>query len=511
MALMDTRIPLAGQPPEIMNALSRGALAGQQQNQIQQQNALTQLYQTQGPGIAAGETDALNALAALSPEMALGIQDSRQVMAARDLGMQQTQLQMELAREQARVAAEQHVATMSAQEAAAEAARIGQAVQSAYAMSDTPEGWAQALAMNGLDPAQYPFEQKDMFLAQVLGLEDALKARAAMGPDETARLIVGQEAAAMGLPDGAYNLLPDGRVQAIGTPSTNINLPGAPEIGTIPPGYEVFLNPETGQREMRQIPGGPVEAEAQAAADARSRQEDLTARQLNPTIDDIETARDLATHGIGTTGMMSNFIARVPGLGQSAVDLQGTIEAIEAGISLENLNQMRQASPTGGALGNVSDKQSALLAGAFGLLQNTQSRELFLYNLARVENTLNDIVHGLGEGPPRHDMQALRRDLRIAQGIETEEPSRSEYMSAFEDAPDQEAAPQGETSAPTPSPGGPPASSYRFPEPALIAQMAKQDIEAMASEAGSADTWPQEVYDAVIARLAEIEAARGAQ
>lgn len=160
------------------------------------------------------------------------------------------------------------------------------------------------------------------------------------------------------------------------------------------------------------IPGGPAALEMEAAAAAREGMQGLTARQLNPTIDDITTARDLAENGIGTTGMFSGMIQRIPGVGQDSVDMAATIDAIGSGISLESLNQMRQNSPTGGALGNVSDKQSALLSEAFGSLRQSMSKDQFLYNLARVENTLNDIVHGEGNGPERHDMETLRRKLR---------------------------------------------------------------------------------------------------
>jgi hypothetical protein len=175
-------------------------------------------------------------------------------------------------------------------------------------------------------------------------------------------------------------------------------------------------DPATGARRMQPIPGGPADQERQNLEESRGRQQTLTERQLNPTIDDLNTARDLAsaqTLGfIPRTGMFSNVLRMLPFAGQSAVDLERTIEGIKAGTSLENLNQMRQASPTGGALGNVSDKQSALLADAFGSLDVSMSQPLFLYNLARVENTLNDIVHGEGNGPQRHDMQAMRSRLR---------------------------------------------------------------------------------------------------
>jgi hypothetical protein len=195
----------------------------------------------------------------------------------------------------------------------------------------------------------------------------------------------------------------------------------ARNMGNIPPGMQVVTDPETGAIRMEEIPGGPVERERLAAEQSRGRQEAMTARQLNPTIDDISTARDLASNRalgfVPTTGMFSNMVKWLPGAGQQAIDLQETIKGIGSGISLENLNQMRQASPTGGALGNVSDKQSSLLSDAFGSLSQSQSEPLFLFNLARVENTLNDIVHGEGNGPARHDMQAMRNRLRREMGL----------------------------------------------------------------------------------------------
>jgi hypothetical protein len=223
-------------------------------------------------------------------------------------------------------------------------------------------------------------------------------------------LITGEAAAALGLnPNHSYNRGPDGRIYQIGGGGTTINMP---QIGSIPPGYTVEYDDQGNPVQMAPIPGGPVDADRQSDAASREAQTVLTERQLGPTLDDIVTARDLAENGIGTTGMLSGIIRRIPVVGQGALDMAATIDAIGAGISLENLNQMRQASPTGGALGNVSDRQSALLSSAFGSLQQSQSRELFLYNLARVENTLNDIVHGPDGGPPRHDMERLRRQLR---------------------------------------------------------------------------------------------------
>jgi hypothetical protein len=183
----------------------------------------------------------------------------------------------------------------------------------------------------------------------------------------------------------------------------------ARNMGTIPPGHRLIQG-QDGSYSMEMIPGSPAYRDEQKAREAQGRQQELTARQLNPTIDDITTARKLASSGlIPSTGIGVSGLRNVPVVGQRAENLAATIDAIGSGISLENLNQMRQASPTGGALGNVSDKQSGLLAEAFGSLRQSQSKDLFLYNLSRVENVLNDIVHGPGNGPERHDLKKLRQ------------------------------------------------------------------------------------------------------
>ena len=60
---LDPRIILAGQAPDTMGAFAGGLQTGAMQSQIGRQNALADLYRTQGAGIMAGDTGALNALA----------------------------------------------------------------------------------------------------------------------------------------------------------------------------------------------------------------------------------------------------------------------------------------------------------------------------------------------------------------------------------------------------------------------------------------------------------------
>jgi len=208
---------------------------------------------------------------------------------------------------------------------------------------------------------------------------------------------------------------------------------GMPGLGKLSTDYTYVMDPATRMPTLNErglptavpVPGSAADVARQKEVEAAARQTTLTERQLNPTIDDIATARDLATK-TGTLGQMAPILKNIPLIGQNAENMAATIDAIGSGISLENLNQMRQASPTGGALGNVSDKQSALLSEAFGSLRQSMSRELFLYNLARVENVLNDIVHGSGNGPDRNDLGALRSELNLGKsGSDNQKSSRN--------------------------------------------------------------------------------------
>lgn len=77
---LDPRIILAGTQPDFVNVLARSDQAAQQKNEFQRTNALNSLYQEQGPQIAAGDQNALNALAGFDPKAALGVQSARQNM-----------------------------------------------------------------------------------------------------------------------------------------------------------------------------------------------------------------------------------------------------------------------------------------------------------------------------------------------------------------------------------------------------------------------------------------------
>lgn len=172
-----------------------------------------------------------------------------------------------------------------------------------------------------------------------------------------------------------------------GAASTNVNLPGQPEIGTIPQGFEVITDPETGARSMRRIPGGPEDTSANDAAQAES-----TARTANIVLEDIGRIKAMMDDGgPPVAGALGGALSRVPG--NDAFDTRQLLTTIRANIGFDRLQQMREASPTGGALGNVTIGELERLEAVLGALGQSQSQGQFRENLDRLETIYTDILN----------------------------------------------------------------------------------------------------------------------
>jgi len=165
---MDNRIILAGEPVNALGSFMGGQQAAQQTRQFQQQNALADLYKTQGAGIMAGDANALNALAGIDPQAAVGIKTQQQ-----GLAIDQERLNMaraSAAREATAWAQSQDAATV-----AAEREKLATGLKGAayfHAQGDQA-GYMAFLQQNGLDPKDYPFEQFPAFAAAAEGVLEA--------------------------------------------------------------------------------------------------------------------------------------------------------------------------------------------------------------------------------------------------------------------------------------------------------------------------------------------------
>ena len=99
---------------------------------------------------------------------------------------------------------------------------------------------------------------------------------------------------------------------------------------------------------------------------------------------------------IGATGMGSIF-KYIPESDANA--LANMLQTIEANIGFDKLQAMREASPTGGALGQVSNQELKSLQSVFGSLDQSMTSEQLLYNLRRLRVEYNNVVHGPGNHP----------------------------------------------------------------------------------------------------------------
>lgn len=185
---LNPSIILAGQTPDVMGAMDAGRLAAESQIGLNRQNALAELYRTQGAGIAAGDQNALNALAQFDPTAALGVQDAR-------LGMDQTRLQMDATRQDMQFSAEkmamlreeskreaeaalrEQAATLTKEQLAAEQAALSEALTGGafFYQNKDKAGYDAFLQSKGLDPAEFPFEAFPAHAASVEGVLDAMK------------------------------------------------------------------------------------------------------------------------------------------------------------------------------------------------------------------------------------------------------------------------------------------------------------------------------------------------
>lgn len=162
-------------------------------------------------------------------------------------------------------------------------------------------------------------------------------------------------------------------------------------MGTVPPGYTVEYDAGGNPVRMVPIPGSPDDIKAQEAEAQREAEGASRARYGDVVLEEIGRAKELVKNNPGfTTGFGGSFGKLIPG--SDATDLASLTDTIGSNIGFERLAQMRQESPTGGALGNVTERELQLLQSTLGSLNQSQSAEQFLYNLERLEKVYSEVA-----------------------------------------------------------------------------------------------------------------------
>jgi spore germination cell wall hydrolase CwlJ-like protein len=141
------------------------------------------------------------------------------------------------------------------------------------------------------------------------------------------------------------------------------------------------------------IPGSATDRKIAAENAAAGAKREGEIRTSNIVLEDIDRiTRLMDTSILPTTGMGAGFVGKIPGTGSS--DINKLLDGIKANIGFDQLNQMRAQSPTGGALGNVTERELAFLQSVRGSLDQSQSPEQFRHTLKRLREGFAEVIHG---------------------------------------------------------------------------------------------------------------------
>jgi hypothetical protein len=171
-----------------------------------------------------------------------------------------------------------------------------------------------------------------------------------------------------------------------------------------PSGYDYMRGPdgrpviEGGLPKLAPIPGGDAYSKRQAAEAKEAAGQGKTAKTGGIVVEDIDRALKLVeTATLPTTGMTGNVMSNIGGT--AANDIRTLMDTVKANTGFAELSAMRAASPTGGALGSVTERELALLTSTMGNLEQSQTKEQFVRNLTRLRELYLDTIHGPGNRP----------------------------------------------------------------------------------------------------------------
>lgn len=138
----------------------------------------------------------------------------------------------------------------------------------------------------------------------------------------------------------------------------------------------------------------------------------------------LENNIDLALDRVSPyTAGVGAWVSVIPGTPQK--DLSENLQTIKANIGFAELQEMRANSPTGGALGQVSEMENKLLQAVQGSLDQTQSPAELKRNLNNIKQMLRDLRN-------QTDF-AYRYDFKDQIGTKTNAKTAEEYLKKYGD------------------------------------------------------------------------------
>lgn len=151
------------------------------------------------------------------------------------------------------------------------------------------------------------------------------------------------------------------------------------------------------QRQMTQLKIDELKSKQADKAEAKAIKEEGAVAHANKVITDVLDAKNLVT-GL-TTGLIGKGQSFVPGT--DAFTLKERIATIKANLGFDRLQQMRDASPTGGALGQVAVQELQALQSSVASLDVGLPKKELDKNLGKIQTHYAAWLKALGrEVPP---------------------------------------------------------------------------------------------------------------
>lgn len=134
------------------------------------------------------------------------------------------------------------------------------------------------------------------------------------------------------------------------------------------------------QRQLIQARIDALNDKKQDKADKQINAAESAAANADRVIAKVDEALPLVSGMTTGLGSITSFIP-----GTSGADLRSTLETIKANLGFDRLQQMRDASPTGGALGQVAVQELVALQSSVASLDMKQSPETLKKNLDQIK------------------------------------------------------------------------------------------------------------------------------